>query len=185
MNDSIGARRAISFAWLVTVWVVLWRDLSWANVIGGIVVAAVVTAAFPVRGAHSAGRFRPLALIGFVAFTTWSVVKASVIVAWEVVTPTDRIHEAVVAVPLASRRPGLIALVSHAISLAPGTMVIDITEPVDPTAATLLHIHVLHFRSVDAVRAEVLDLEARALAAFPDAALGAATTTRSKVEELS
>lgn len=170
------ARRAVSFCWLVVVWLVLWRDVSWANLVSGVLVAAVVTMAFPVIGGHSAGMFRPVALARFVIFTAWSVVRANVIVAWEVVTPANRINEAVVAVPLASRRPGVIALVSHAISLAPGTIVIDVTEPEDPLAPTMLHIHVLHFRSIDEVRAEVVDLEERALAAFPAAALPAAPT---------
>jgi multisubunit Na+/H+ antiporter MnhE subunit len=51
--------------------------------------------------------------------------------------------------------------VSHALGLAPGTMVVDIER--DPT---VLHVHVLHLRSVEAIRAEVLTLERLALAAL-------------------
>jgi multicomponent Na+:H+ antiporter subunit E len=147
--------------WCVVVWIVLWRDLSWANVVSGVVVAAAVLALFPFVRPAERLRLRPVALVRFLAVFAWSVVKANLIVAWEVVTPRNRINEGVVAVPLSSDAPAVITLVSHAIGLAPGTMVIDIER--DPT---VLHVHVLHLRSVEAVRAEVLELERLVLAAI-------------------
>lgn len=147
--------------WCVVVWVVLWRDLSWANVVSGTLVTVAVLALFPFVRPAERLRVRPVALLRFLAVFAWSVVKANLIVAWEVVTPRNRINEAVVAVPLSTDAPAVITLVSHAIGLAPGTMVVDIEQ--DPT---VLHVHVLHLRSVEAVRAEVLELERLVLAAI-------------------
>ena len=48
--------------------------------------------------------------------------------AWEVLTPADRTNAGVVTVQLASEDRRVITLVSHAIGLAPGSMVLDV-EP--------------------------------------------------------
>ena len=53
----------------------------------------------------------------------------------------------------------VITLVSHAIGLAPGTMVIDVDKG-ENGGASLLYVHVLHLREVEDVRREVLALAA-------------------------
>lgn len=155
--------RIVLGVWLVAVWVALWRDVSAANIVSGILVSAGVIWLFPPER-RTTLHVRPLALARFVLAVGWSIVRANVVVAWEVVTPSNRINEAVVAVELASSHPVVITLVSHAIGLAPGTMVIDVDkgEEGDPS---LLFVHVLHLREIDDVRREVLDLERLALAA--------------------
>ena len=117
----------------------------------------------------------------FVATTAWSIVRANLVVAWEVVTPTNVINEGVVAVQLASNHPVVITLVSHAIILAPGTMVIDIKVG-DESRPTELYVHVLHLRSVDDVRADVLQLEALALAAVSGSENGGPPMTEDEGE---
>ena len=156
-------RRIVLTLWLVVVWVALWRDVSVANIVSGILVSVGVIWLFPPER-RSALAVKPLALARFVFAVLWSIVRANVIVAWEVVTPANRINEGVVAVELASSHPVVITLVSHAIGLAPGTMVIDVEEG-EGGAPSLLYVHVLHLREVDDVRREVLDLERLALAA--------------------
>lgn len=155
--------RIVLAIWLVAVWVALWRDVSAANVVSGVVVSAGVIWLFPPER-RATLTVKPLALARFVLAVAWSIVRANVVVAWEVVTPSNRINEGVVAVELASSHPVVITLVSHAIGLAPGTMVIDVDKGED-REASLLYVHVLHLREVDDVRREVLDLERLALAA--------------------
>ena len=58
------------------------------------------------------------------------------------------------AVRTGTDHPVVITLISHAIGLAPGTMVVDVA-----TAPTTLFVHVLHLREVEDVRAEVARLE--------------------------
>lgn len=151
-------------AWLLVVWLALWRDVSIANVVSGIVVAAAVLFFFPPAKEEHGLRVRPLPLMRFILTTAVSIVRANLFVAWEVVTPRNQINEGVVAVDLASSHPTVITLVSHAIILAPGTMVIDIDKG-DDVRPTKLFVHVLHLRSVEEIREEVLALEALALAA--------------------
>ena len=148
---------------LLVAWVALWRDLSTANVVSGALVAAGVVWLFPPASESPVG-VRPLALLRFVGATAVAILRANLVVAWEVVTPKNRINEGVVAVELASSNPVVITLVSHAIILAPGTMVVDIDKGSD-TRPTQLYVHVLHLRSIEDVRNEVLQLEALALAA--------------------
>lgn len=155
--------RIVLSIWLVVVWVALWRDVSAANVVSGVLIAAGVVWLFPPER-RTPLTVRPVALARFVLNVLWSIVRANVVVAWEVVTPSNRINEGVVAVELASSHPVVITLVSHAIGLAPGTMVIDVDKG-DDGNPSLLFVHVLHLREVDDVRREVLDLERLALAA--------------------
>lgn len=155
--------RIVLALWLLVVWVALWRDLSIANVATGALVAAGVVWLFPSANESPVG-VRPLALVRFVAATAVSILRANLVVAWEVVTPKNRINEGVVAVELASSNSVVITLVTHAIILAPGTMVVDIDKGTDERP-TQLYVHVLHLRSIDDVRDEVLQLEALALAA--------------------
>jgi multicomponent Na+:H+ antiporter subunit E len=155
-------RYAVALAWLLLVWVALWRDLSLANVLSGLVLGAVTLALFPLPSAGFDRRLRPVPFVRFGLLFAWSVVKANVIVAWEVVTPRNRINEGIVAVPLRTRDPVIITIVSHSIILAPGTMVVDI----DMDPETVLFVHALHLRSADEVRREVQTLERLALAAL-------------------
>jgi multicomponent Na+:H+ antiporter subunit E len=149
--------------WLVVAWVALWRDVTVANTVSGLLVGGTVIWLFPPAdegGLH----IRPLALLRFIGRSAISILQANLVVAWEVLTPSNRINEGVVAVELASNNPVVITHVTHAIILAPGTMVIDIDKGTDQRP-TLLYVHVLHLRSIDEVRDEVLQLEQLALAA--------------------
>jgi hypothetical protein len=55
----------------------------------------------------------------------------------------------------------MITLLANAVSLTPGTVTLEATE--DPPT---LYIHVLHLKTVEAVRADVRNLEGLAIAAF-------------------
>lgn len=155
--------RILLSLWLILVWVALWRDISPANIGSGILVVGAVVWLFPPAN-EAPLRVRPVALLRFLATTAFSILRANLVVAWEVLTPTNQINEGVVAVELASSNPVVITHVTHAIILAPGTMVIDVDRGTDDRP-TLLYVHVLHLRSIDEVRDEVLRLEALALAA--------------------
>ena len=155
-------RHLVALGCLVSVWLALWRDISAANVLSGLLAGVVLLAVFPLPPAHHRTTLRPLAALRFLALFASSVAKANLIVAWEVITPRNRIKEGVVAVPLATRDPIIITIISHAIILSPGTMVIDIER----NPSTVLFVHVLHLRSPDGVRRDVQRLEHLASAAL-------------------
>jgi multicomponent Na+:H+ antiporter subunit E len=141
-------------------WIALWGDPSWGNVLGGAVVALIVAAAVVEPGAHR-GTVRPLPALHFVLHVAWSLVRATTLVAWEVVTPRNRIVEGIIAVPLPHASPTVLLIVVNAIGLTPGTVVVEIDE--DPC---VLYVHVLHLTDIEKVRAELLHLDALALHAF-------------------
>jgi len=157
--------RMFLIVWLVAVWVALWRDLSAANIVSGLLIAVGVSWLWPHENDGDTLQFRPVAMLRVVATSFVAIVRANLYVAWEVITPKNDINEGVVAVELASSNPIVITMVSHAIILAPGTMVIDIDKS-EGEGPTILYVHVLHLRSVEAIRNEVLELEALALAAL-------------------
>lgn len=170
------ARRVLgSLLWSTVVWVALWGSPTPANLLGGVAAGALALGAVPLQR-RDPGRgtvtVRPLAALRFGAFFLWALVRASAVVAWEVVTPRNRIHEGIIALPLRTRSHGVATVVANAISLTPGTLTIEVArEPLT------LFVHVLHLREVDTVRRELRRLETLALRAFdperPDAEVAA------------
>ncbi|HEX2063013.1 MAG TPA: Na+/H+ antiporter subunit E [Acidimicrobiales bacterium] len=150
--------------WLVLVWVALWEDLSPASVLGGLVTAGALMAGFRLRHAAASSTLRPLGAVRFVAYFLWKLVEASAVVAWEVVTPSDRIKEGIVAVPVRGISDALITVVANAISLTPGTLTLEVDR--EPTT---LYVHVLHLHDIEAARRDIRHLEALAIRAFGSA----------------
>ncbi|MPZ71788.1 MAG: hypothetical protein GEU74_00925 [Nitriliruptorales bacterium] len=149
--------------WLTVVWIALWGDLSAANIVGGFLVAMTVTALFPTAGPRRERlSFRPLAAAKFLGYFTAKLIEANAVVAWEVLTPNnDRVREGVVAVEVTGAGDAMVTLLANAISLTPGTLTLEVRR--DPT---VLFVHVLHLRSIEATRADVRRLEMLALNAF-------------------
>lgn len=162
-------RRLVVLAVLVVFWIALWEDPSPANAVGGVVVGIAAMLLAPVRPHQRGLVFRPLAAARLTLFFVWQLVVASLVVAWEVVTPRNRINEAVVAVTLHCDHPFIITLVANSVSLIPGTLTLEARD--DPPT---LYVHVLHLKSVEAVRADLRrfeELAVRALVADPASAL--------------
>lgn len=158
--------------WSALVWVALWSRLSLANVIWGLVVGGVLCVLVPPRSGPRQVTVRPLSLLRFAAYFLVELVKASAVVAWEVVTPGSRIHEGIVAVELRTSAPGVVTLIANAISLTPGTLTLEAHD--DPPT---LYVHVLHLRTVEQVRDDIRKLEDLAIAAFPGVTAPAEDTT--------
>jgi multicomponent Na+:H+ antiporter subunit E len=165
--------------WLTTLWVALWNDLTLGNVVSGVLVATAVVAVARPTGVTGLERtyFRPVSALVFVVYFVVQLVKASLVVAWEIVTPGLRINRAIIAVPMHTSSAGVVTAVANAVTLTPGTVTIEVVENEvalndgpHPGAGSrvdrTLFIHVLHFIDVDSVRREVLRLERRAIKAF-------------------
>lgn len=160
-------RRAAPVAWLVLVWVLLWGTFSWANVLGGLVVALVVLTVFPLPPAPGRGWLRPLATLRAVGRFGTDLVVSSLQVAWqslEALRPGPPIRSSVIAVPLASSSEFVMAVVTELVSLTPGSVVIEV-RPEERT----LWAHVLGAdddAAVAAFREQVARLEADVVAAL-------------------
>lgn len=147
---------------LALLWMALWEDLSWANVIGGVLVGGFVTWRVPHRITGYYHGFRPLAFLRLSGHFIVNLVQSSLEVAWEVVTPTNRINAAVVAVRLQSPSPWLNTIVANMNSLTPGTLTLELEKN-----TRTLFVHVLHLDTIAAGRAEILHLERLVMKAFP------------------
>ncbi|MFP5331493.1 MAG: Na+/H+ antiporter subunit E [Acidimicrobiia bacterium] len=155
-------QRTISLVWLAAVWVMLWESLTWANVLGGVVVALMVLRVVPSHRVGGRVGFRPVAFLRLLGHFGVQLVVAAAKLSWEIFTPRNTINPAVVTVHLSTDVPGILAMVANMVSLIPGTVTLD----VDPDRRTLT-MHVLHLTTLDAARAAVLVLERLALQAFP------------------
>jgi multicomponent Na+:H+ antiporter subunit E len=155
--------RLVHVGWLVTVWLLLWGDVTPANLLSGLAVAGVVVA---IAGARRSGQItvRPVAAVRFVGHFAVQLVVATAVVAWEVVTPRNRIRTGIVAVPLHGCSDAVAALIADTISLTPGTLTVE----VDRRPLTL-YVHVLHLRDVERVRRDVRRIEVLAVRAFGNA----------------
>ncbi|MDP8969992.1 MAG: Na+/H+ antiporter subunit E [Actinomycetota bacterium] len=156
-------RRLAEFVVVVGVWVGLWRDPGWGNLLTGALLGAATLVAF--RRDASAWRLRPLLrpllLLRLLGYFAAKLAEANVIVAWEVVTPTNRIQEGIVAVPLETTSDVVTTLVANMVSLMPGTVTVEASDH-----PRIIYVHVLHLRDVESMREEVRRLEELALPAL-------------------
>lgn len=146
--------------WLATIWVLLWGDVSAANVISGLAVAVGVMALLGTLRPRRV-TFRPLPALHFAAYFCYKLAEATAILAREIVTPQNNLRRGIVAVPLRGCSDSLATLIANAISLTPGTLTLELD--LDPTT---LYVHVLHLHDPDAVRRDIHRLEVLAVRAF-------------------
>lgn len=157
-------RRALVVTWLTILWVILWRDLSVANVLSGALIGVLLELARPWRALGQKNHtVRPVSLAVFVGYFAWKLLEANVVLAREVLTPRNSIETGVIAVRLGPCSDLVVAIVANSISLTPGTLTLEVrTEDVP-----VLYVHVLHLHDVDAARADVEKLTELVNAAFP------------------
>lgn len=144
---------------LTALWCALWRDISFANVAAGLVLATVILATGV--GTPTTGRIRVGALLRLVGVVLVDLVTSTVGVAREVLDPADTTDEAIIAVEVDDQAKHHLLLLVIAVTLTPGTAVVD----ADPDTGTL-YLHLLH----DDRRADVIEHVHR-LAKLADEAL--------------
>src|SRR6185436_15281271 len=92
--------RAVAAAGLICMWVLLWGVFSWANLISGLVVSAVVLTVFPLPPLTFAGRPRPLGLLRFALRFVADLVRASAQLSWLAFRVGPQPRSAIIRVPL-------------------------------------------------------------------------------------
>ena len=151
-------------AWLAVVWVVLWGDLSVANVAGGALLGAFIMLVFPLPPLEFHGRVRPWYFFLMVVLFLRDVFMASFQVAFLAMRWWHRPRSAVVRVQLRSRSDLYLSLTAEMSTLVPGSLVIEAHR-----LTSTLYLHVLdidHSGGVDKVRETVWELESRVLRAL-------------------
>lgn len=159
--------QAVAMIVLVTVWVLLWGTLSWANVLGGLVVGLVVLTVFPLPPVTFTGRVHPVPLLRFALRFLRDLVVASVQIAALALRFGHPPLGAIIAVRLRVRSDLNLTLTAEALSLVPGSLIVEVDRD-----AGILYVHVLGVRDraeVERFRTGVLELEARLIAAIGSA----------------
>lgn len=152
-------------AWSILVWVALWSTLSVANVLWGAVIGLVLLRVVPVTISEEGATISPIGALRWAGYLLWSLVESSAVVAWEVITPGDKLNQGIVAVPLRTTSDVVATVVANSITLTPGAMTLEVARH-----PHVLYVHVMHLRSIEEIRDDVAELEDRVLAMFPRAA---------------
>lgn len=155
------ASRPVAVLWLTAVWVVLWESYDLMAFVGGIVVGSLLVYVLPGDDRRGFDAFRPYWVARFLLLFFWQVLQANAIVSWEVLTPTDRVKEGIIAVPVPGASDTVVTLLANVISLTPGTLIIEVDH--DPT---VLYVHLLHLRDVEQARLDLFRLERAIVLAF-------------------
>lgn len=157
---AITVRRVVAVVGLVMAWCALWGEVSWANVLSGLVVgcAAMLVG---VGGTGRGGiRFGPLIRFGWLV--TVDIVVSTFSVVREVVTPTDYTEEAVIAVPVPPGTKRHFLLLYGAITVTPGSAVVAAEED-----GSVVYVHILHCDRRDSIEAHIVELADLANRALP------------------
>lgn len=156
--------RLVAAAVLVIVWMLLWGVFSWATLISGLAVSAVVLTVFPLPPVTFAGRPRALGLLRFAWRFLTDLVVASVQLAVLAFRFGHHPRSAIIRVPLRVPSDLVLTLTGEAVSLVPGSLIVDTDQ-----ASTTLYIHVIavHDRAaVEQFRRSVYETEARIVRAI-------------------
>lgn len=171
---------------LAAVWVLLWGDVSWANVIAGLVLAVVVVVVFPLPPVKADATFRFVPFCRLAGRFVADLVVASLQVAWTAVRPGSVPRGAIVRVPLRDAGDVFLTLTAVLATLVPGTLAVETSRQ-----SGCLFLHVLDLDGsggADGVRRSTQDLEERVLRALAgDAVLercGLAGASRDRPEEV-
>jgi multicomponent Na+:H+ antiporter subunit E len=150
------------------IWVLLWGDLSIANVLSGALLGAAIGFVFPLPAIRGAGRIRPLGLVRLITGLIIDLVKSSVSVIITVLRFGYQPTNAIIGVRLRTRSDLYLTETAEMVSLVPGTLVVEARR-----STGTLYIHVLDVHGPDDLeraRAIVLEAEASVLRAFGTAA---------------
>ena len=153
--------------WLVLVWMLLWGSWSWANLLSGLLVALAVLVLLPLPHVVGGMRVRPAALLVFLGHFVVDLFVSGAEVAWQTLRPSGVRRTAIVQVQLRVDSDLLLTMVAEAISLVPGSLVLDLDRE-----HRVMTLHLLPVRDRDDVerkRANVLVVEERLVRAFGSA----------------
>lgn len=149
---------------LVVLWMMLWGSLTPLTILTGILVAVIVTRTLYLPPVALSGRFNPWWMLAFLARFALDLIAASVEVAWLAFRPAGARRSAVIRVDLTTRSDFVLTGTALAVSLVPGSVVLEVDRP-----HSVLYVHALGIDSperVERTRAHVLDYERRLLRAI-------------------
>ncbi|MCH8535525.1 MAG: Na+/H+ antiporter subunit E [Flavobacteriaceae bacterium] len=114
---------------LTIIWVFLTGSFEVVNFVFGFVITFLILWIISSKDSENGKYFRIIPkLISFFFFFLWEVVKANIQVAYEVITPQNKMKPGIVALPLDAKTDTEITLLANLITLTPGTLSLDVSE---------------------------------------------------------
>ncbi|KAA0022160.1 Na+/H+ antiporter subunit E [Antrihabitans cavernicola] len=130
--------RLFVLAWLAAVWVLLWGDISIANVLAGLAVGLLIMTLLPLPRVPVDGRAHLWSIIQLIWLTAYYALESSAQVAWLAVRPGPPPVTGVLRVRLSIESDLVMVLCCDVLNLIPGTMVIELDKE-----RRLAYVHVL------------------------------------------
>jgi len=146
------------------IWVLLWGDLSLANLVSGFLLGLLITWVFPLPPIDFHGRFRLWPHTKLIAILLFDLVRSSFVVAAQAFHFGHTMRNAVVRVDLKTHSDLYLTLTSELVSLVPGTLVMEARRQ-----ESVVYLHVMDVRSdadIEAARRKVLEAEERVVRSF-------------------
>ncbi|MEV0947949.1 Na+/H+ antiporter subunit E [Rhodococcus sp. NPDC049939] len=153
-----------SLLWLMAVWILLWGNVSVANVIGGLAVGVLITKLMPLPKVPVEGRVHILPLLKLAVMFAYYAIQSSLQVAWLALRPGPLPATGVRRYQLGIKSDLVLTLCIDVLNHIPGTMVLEIDQ-----VRRIVYVHVLDMGSEKAIRQfyrTVEQLERLFIAAF-------------------
>lgn len=124
--------------WLVVVWLALWGQFTPLAVVSGIIVALLVQRVFYLPPAEHPDRFNPYRFVILVAVFAFDLTRSAFHVAWLSIRPRPITISSIIQIDLRTRSDLVMTLTSLAITMIPGSFVVEVDRP-----NTIIYLHVL------------------------------------------
>lgn len=135
---------------LAGLWVLVTGDPGWRNALAGLVLGFALLWWLWPPGRDRRYFTKLPQVVSFSGFLAWELVRSSLRVAYDVVTPAANRSPAIVCVPLDVRSDAEIALLANLITLTPGTIAIGMT----PDRSHML-VHAMFAESDEELRRQI------------------------------
>jgi multicomponent Na+:H+ antiporter subunit E len=149
---------------LVVLWALLWGSFSLLNIVTGVLLAMLVMRVFYLPPVELSGRFNPFWFLVFLGQFLGELVYASFQVGFQALSPRGVTSNSVIAVQLITRSDFLLTLTAIALSLVPGSIVVEVDRE-----KSILFLHSLNTRTqedIDRAHNRVLEVEGRLVRAL-------------------
>jgi multicomponent Na+:H+ antiporter subunit E len=141
---------------LVVLWLLAWGDVSAANVVSGLVVAAALLVAFPpARAQRGPVRVSFVGVLRLLGYVIRQLVVSNVEMTATILRLRPTFEPGVLAHRLEAPSDEVVTIMSSVIALSPGTMTVDVSRD-----GSTIYVHFLQLHDVDAARASLRRLEA-------------------------
>ncbi|HEX2176513.1 MAG TPA: Na+/H+ antiporter subunit E [Nocardioidaceae bacterium] len=164
-RDPAGWRRQLPLlVGLMVLWMLLWDDVSWGNVVNGAVIAVVLTRVFYLPPAELSGRVNLYWLVVFFGHFLLDLARSSLQVARLALSFGHIPRNAVIAVRLHTSSDLVLTVLANTLSLIPGSSTIDVDR-----RNTTLYVHLLDANDDEGIendRRHIMVMEERVIRAL-------------------